>query len=104
MASKRPNDMEDTELRDRISALEAKIATLEASASTAGGSEADDEVDYGWLVDRGGGGGSSGVTLTGTDESELSSDEFTFASAEDSNVKVKLDEENNKIVIGVYWK
>ena len=95
--------MEDTELRDRISALEAKIATLEASASTAGGSEADDEVDYGWLVDRNGGGGSSGVTLTGTDESELSSDEFTFASAEDSNVEVKLDEETNKLVIGVYW-
>lgn len=103
MASKRSNDMEDTELRDRISALEAKIAALEASASTAGGSEADEEVDYGWLVDRGGGGGSSGVTLTGTDESELSSDEFTFASAEDSNVEVKLDEENNRIVIGVYW-
>ena len=95
--------MEDTELRDRISALEAKIAALEASASTTGGSEADDEVDYGWLVDRNGGGGSSGVTLTGTDESELSSDEFTFASAEDSNVEVKLDEENNRIVIGVYW-
>lgn len=95
--------MEDTELRDRISALEAKIAALDASASTAGGSEADDEVNYGWLVDRNGGGGSSGVTLTGTDESELSSDEFTFASAEDSNVEVKLDEENNKIVIGVYW-
>lgn len=95
--------MEDTELRDRISALEAKIAALEASASTAGGSEADDEVDYGWLVDRNGGGGGSGITLTGTDESELSSEEFTFASAEDSNVKVKLDEENNRIVIGVYW-
>lgn len=94
--------MEDTELRDRISALEAKIAALEASASTAGGSEADDEVDYGWLVDRSG--GNSGVALTGTDESELSSDEFTFASAEDSNVEVKLDEENNRIVIGVYWK
>ena len=95
--------MEDTELRDRISALEAKIAALDASASTAGGSEADDEVDYGWLVDGGGGGGGSGVTLTGTDESELSSDEFTFASAEDSNVEVKLDEGNNRIVIGVYW-
>ena len=95
--------MEDTELRDRISALEAKIAALDASASTSSGSEADGEVDYGWLVDRGGGGGSSGVTLTGTDESELSSDEFTFASAEDSNVEVKLDEENNRIVIGVYW-
>ena len=95
--------MEDTELRDRISALEAKIAALDASASTTGGSEADDEVDYGWLVDRGVGGGSSGVALTGTDESELSSDEFTFASAEDSNVEVKIDEENNRIVIGVYW-
>ena len=95
--------MEDTELRDRISALEAKIAALDASASAAGGSEADDEVDYGWLVDRNGSGGSSGVTLTGTDESELSSDEFTFTSAEDSNVEVKLDEENNKIMIGVYW-
>ena len=96
-------DMEDTELRDRISALESKIAALDASASTSSGSEADDEVDYGWLVDSGGGGGSSGVTLTGTDESELSSDEFTFASAEDSNVEIKLDEENNRIVIGVYW-
>lgn len=95
--------MEDTELRDRISALESKIAALDASASTSSGSEADDEVDYGWLVDSGGGGGSSGVTLTGTDESELSSDEFTLASAEDSNVEVKLDEENNRIVIGVYW-
>ena len=95
--------MEDTELRDRISALEAKIAALDASASTSSGSEADGEVDYGWLVDSGGGGGSSGVTLTGTDESELSSDEFTFASAEDSNVEIKLDEENNKIVIGVYY-
>ena len=95
--------MEDNELRDRISALESKIAALDASASTSSGSEADDEVDYGWLVDRGGGGGSSGVTLTGTDESELSSDEFTFASAEDSNVEIKLDEENNRIVIGVYW-
>lgn len=95
--------MEDTELRDRISALEAKIAALDASASTSSGSEADGEVDYGWLVDSGGGGGSSGVTLTGTDESELSSDEFTFASAEDSNVEVKLDEENNRIVIGVYY-
>ena len=95
--------MEDTELRDRISALEAKIAALDASASTAGGSEADDEVDYGWLVDSGGVGGSSGITLTGTDESELSSEEFTFASAEDSNVEVKLDEGNNRIVIGVYW-
>ena len=95
--------MEDTELRDRISALEAKIAALDASASTAVGPEADDEVDYGWLVDGGGGGGGSGVTLTGTDESELSSEEFTFASAEDSNVEVKLDEENNRIVIGVYW-
>lgn len=95
--------MEDNELRDRISALEAKIAALDASASAAGGSASDDEVDYGWLVDRNGGGGSSGVTLTGTDESELSSDELTFASAEDSNVEVKLDEENNRIVIGVYW-
>lgn len=95
--------MEDTELRDRISALEAKIAALDASASTSSGSEADGEVDYGWLVDSGGGGGSSGVTLTGTDDSELLSDEFTFASAEDSNVEVKLDEENNRIVIGVYW-
>ena len=97
--------MEDTELRDKISALEAKIAALESSASAAGGSASDDEIDYGWLVDSGGGGGggSSGVTLTGTDESELSSDEFTFSSAEDSNVEVKLDEENNRIVIGVYW-
>ena len=43
------------------------------------------------------------MTLTGTDKSELSSDEFTFASAEDSNVEVKLDEENNRIVIGVYY-
>lgn len=93
--------MEGTELRDRISALEAKVAALDASASTAGGSASDDEVDYGWLVDREGGG--SGVTLTGTDESELSSDEFTFASAEDSNVEIKLDEENNRIVIGVYY-
>ena len=96
--------MEDTELRDRISALEAKIAALDASASAASGSATDEEVDYGWLVDGNGGGGISGVTLTGTDKSELSSDEFTFASAEDSNVKVKLDEENNRIVIGVYWK
>ena len=95
--------MEDNELRDRISALEAKIAALEASASAASGSASDDEVDYGWLVDSGVVGGSSGITLTGTDESELSSEEFTFASAEDSNVKVKLDEENNRIVIGVYW-
>lgn len=95
--------MEDTELRDRISALEAKIAALNASASAANGSASDDEVDYGWLVDRDGGGGSSEVTLTGTDKSELSSEEFTFASAEDSNVEVKLDKENNRIVIGVYW-
>lgn len=95
--------MEDTELLDKISALEAKIAALDASASVTGGSASDDEVDYGWLVDSDGGGGSSEVTLTGTDESELSSEEFTFASAEDSNVEVKLDEENNKIVIGVYW-
>ncbi len=95
--------MEDIELRDRISALEAKIAALDASASAASGLASDDEVDYGWLVDNGGGGGSSEVTLTGTDKSELSSEEFTFASAEDSNVEVKLDEENNKIVIGVYY-
>ena len=95
--------MEDNELRDRISALEAKIAALEASASAASGSASDDEVDYGWLVDSGGVGGSSGITLTGTDESELSSEEFTFVSAEDSNVEIKLDEENNRIVIGVYW-
>ena len=95
--------MEDNELRDRISALEAKIAALDASASAASGSASDDEVDYGWLVDSGGVGGGSGVALTGTDDSELSSDEFTFASAEDSNVEVKLDEENNRIVIGVYW-
>lgn len=95
--------MEDTELKDRISALEAKIAALDASASAASGSASDEKIDYGWLVDRDGGGGSSGVTLTGTDESELSSDEFTFASAEDSNVEVKLDEEDNRIVIGVYY-
>lgn len=94
--------MEVQELRDRLSALEAEVASLKASA--AAGSVADEEVDYGWLVDKGGGGGGSGVTLNGTDDSELSSEEFTFASAEDSNVEVKLDEEENKIIIGVYWK
>lgn len=48
------------------------------------------------------------VTLHGTDESELAGDDFTFVSAADSNVAVKLEETTGsdakmKIEIGVYY-
>lgn len=48
------------------------------------------------------------VTLHGTDGSELTSDDFTFVSAADANVAVKLEETTGanakrKIEIGVYY-
>lgn len=49
------------------------------------------------------GGGDGDVTLVGTDGSMKTGSEFKFASADDSNVEVKLDEESNRIVIGVYY-
>lgn len=52
--------------------------------------------------------GGGDVTLHGTDGSELAGDDFTFASAADSNVAVKLEETTGtdakrKIEIGVYY-
>lgn len=47
------------------------------------------------------GGGSGDVKFNGTDATQASGNEFTFASASDSNVTVNCD--NGVITIGVYY-
>lgn len=51
--------------------------------------------------DSGGDDGGGSCTFTGTDATQASGNEFTFASASDSNVTVNCD--NGVITIGVYY-
>ena len=58
-------------------------------------------LDGGESGDDGGGEGGGSCTFTGTDATQASGNEFTFASASDSNVTVNCN--NGVITIGVYY-
>lgn len=95
-------------LRSQMADLRAQIDSLRDDASSSasdpvalqaqpfGQDVAGDEYVLG---DEGG-----KVEVVGTDDSRRKSRKFVFASADDSNVEVKINEDTGKVVVGVYWK